>query len=34
MLEEYNINLKHIHKVVGDGNCLLRAIALQTNKTH
>lgn len=26
--------LKHIHKVVGDGNCLLRAIGLQVNKSH
>lgn len=34
MIEEYITNLKHIHRVFGDGNCLLRAIALQTNKTH
>lgn len=34
MLAESHTDLKHIHRVVGDGNCLLRAIALQTNKTH
>lgn len=27
-------SIKHIHRVVGDGNCLLRAIGLQINKTH
>jgi hypothetical protein len=34
MSSEKPVKLKHIHKVKGDGNCLLRAVGLQTNKTH
>ena len=26
--------IKHVHKVLGDGNCLLRAVGLQVDKSH